>query len=127
MEEASTDTQTPTENPAVPNPEKSPPETNVPGGKKTPGKWFRKIPRDVIFSPGGAVLIFFAIIMELIDLIPLEVIDAFTWELILEIIFLVLLALIAKIPFQTMIIPIVIERIPIISDILPTWVIKLFF
>ncbi len=94
----------------------------TPAPKK--GGWFKKIPADVLLSPGGMVLIFFALVMELIDLIPIPFIDQL-WELPLEIIFVVLLGVIAKVPLKTSVIPFLIERIPVISDILPTWVIRL--
>lgn len=91
---------------------------------KKKGKWFKKIPTEIILSPGGMILIFFALIMELIDVIPLPGIDQI-WELPLEIIFVILLSIIAKVPLKTSVIPFFIERIPIINDILPTWVIRL--
>jgi len=65
--------------------------------------------------------------MEIIDLIPALGVDTMTWELVLEVIFIVLLAIIAKLPFQSMIIPLIIERIPGISDVIPTWLLKMFF
>jgi len=105
--------------------EKKPEEkkpTKVPAPKK--GGWFKKIPADVILSPGGIILIFFAVIMELVDLIPIPFIDQL-WELPLEIVFIILLGIIAKVPLKTSVIPFLIERIPVISDILPTWVIRL--
>jgi len=92
---------------------------------KTPGKWFQKIPREIIFSPGGAVLIFLALIIEVIDWIPVPGIDN-VWELPLELIFIVFLAVIAKLPFQAMIIPFIIERIPGVNDVVPTWLLRLF-
>ena len=94
----------------------------TPAPKK--GGWFKKIPAGVLLSPGGMVLIFFALIMELIDLIPIPFIDQL-WELPLEIVFIVLLGVIAKVPLKTAVIPFLVERIPVISDILPTWVIRL--
>jgi len=91
---------------------------------KKKGGWFQKIPTDVLLSPGGMVLIFFALVMEIVDLIPLPVVDQL-WELPFEIVFIVLLAVIAKVPLKTSLIPFLIERIPIISDVLPTWVIRM--
>ncbi len=88
------------------------------------GGWFKKIPTGVILSPGGMILIFFAIVMEIVDLIPIPFIDQL-WELPLEIVFIVLLGVIAKVPLKTAVIPFLIERIPVISDVLPTWVIRL--
>ncbi len=93
---------------------------------KTPGKWFQKIPKGVLFSPGGAVLIFFAGIMEIIDWIPLPGLDSLTWELILELIFIIFLVIIAKVSLKSLIIPFIIERLPVISDILPTWLLRMF-
>jgi len=95
---------------------------------KTPASkkkgWFKKIPADIILSPGGMVLIFFALFMEILDLIPIPFIDQI-WELPLEIIFIILLGVIAKVPLKTSLIPFLIERIPIINDILPTWIIRM--
>ncbi len=100
---------------------------NIP--EKTPapkkkGGWFKKIPSDVLLSPRGMVLIFFALIMEIIDVIPIPFIDQL-WELPLEIIFITLLIIIAKVPLKSCLIPFLIERIPVISDILPTWVMRM--
>ena len=108
----------------TPTPEK-PPAGPVQKGKK-PGKWFQKIPRDILLSPGGMVLLFFALGMEIIDLIPGLGADTMTWELLLEVIFMILLAIVAKFPLQSMIIPFIIERIPGISDVIPSWILKFF-
>lgn len=102
-------------------------ENKVQIKKKGPGKWFKKIPRDFLFSPGGVVLMAYAGIMEIIDLIPVPGLDCLTWELALEIPFAILLIVLAKVPVQSTIIPLVIERIPVVSDFLPTWVIRMFF
>lgn len=110
------------ETPTVPTP--TTPPTTIKG--KKPGKWFQKIPQEILLSPGGMILIFFALGMEIIDLIPAGGIDTLTWELGLEAIFMVLLSVIAHIPFQSMVLPFIIERIPGISDVLPSWLIRLF-
>jgi len=70
-------------------------------------------------------LIFFALFMEILDWIPIPIFDQI-WELPLEIVFVVLLSIIAKTSFKSAIIPLVIERIPIISDVLPTWFLRMF-
>ena len=88
------------------------------------GGWFQKIPADVLLSPAGMVLIFFAIIIEIIDLIPIPVLDQI-WELPLEIIFIFLLTILAKVPLKASVIPFIIERIPLINDLLPTWLIRM--
>jgi len=91
--------------------------------KKKKG-WFQKIPADVLLSPAGMILVFLAMIIEIIDLIPIPVLDQI-WELPLEIIFIFLLTVLAKVPLKASVIPFVIERIPIINDILPTWLIRM--
>lgn len=90
--------------------------------KKGPGKWFRRIPKEILTSPGGVLLIFMAAIMEILDLIPG---GSLAWEIIPEVIFCAFLSLIAKIPFLRHIIPFLIERIPGLSDFLPTWFLRL--
>jgi len=101
-------------------------ENKVQVKKKGPGKWFNKIPRDFLLSPGGIILMIYAGTMEIIDLIPIPGLDSLTWELALEIPFVILLVVLAKVPIQSTIIPLIIERIPVISDIVPTWVIRMF-
>ena len=102
------------------------PEETPKGIKKTKkkGKWFQKIPANVLFSPGGMVLVFFAFLMEVIDWIPLPIVDQII-ELPLELIFVALLVVIAKVPLKSCVAPFIIERIPVISDIIPTWVIRM--
>jgi len=92
---------------------------------KTLGKWFQRIPREIIFSPGGAVLIFFASVVELVDLIPLPVIDNL-WELPLELGLIALIIIIGKVPLTSLLIPFIAERIPGLNDIVPSFLIKLF-
>jgi len=86
--------------------------------------WFQRIPRSVLFSPTGIVLVFFAILIEIIDLIPIPIIDQI-WELPLEIAFIFFLTVLAKVPLRASVIPFIIERIPMINDFLPTWLIKM--
>jgi len=82
------------------------------------GGWWKKIP---------LILIFLALIIELCDLIlPGVAFLEYIIEIPLEIVFLFLLAKIADYPLKAMIIPFVIERVPILSDVLPTWFLKLF-
>lgn len=95
--------------------------------KKMPGKRVGKVPKDMLFTPGGLILVFFAIGMEILDLIiPMSGIDSLFIELIPEIIFCFFLKVIAGFSFSGMIIPLLIERIPLISDIVPTWLFRLF-
>jgi hypothetical protein len=90
------------------------------------GGWFQKIPREILFSPGGVILIFLAAIIEIIDLLlPFPFVE-YIIEIPLEIIFLVFLSIIANYSFKAVIIPFIIERIPGISDILPTWLLRMF-
>lgn len=92
--------------------------------KKKKGGWFQKIPTQVLLSPVGIILIFFAIVMEVIDWIPIPVVDQI-WELPLELLFIGLLTVLAKVPIKASVIPFLVERIPVLSDILPTWVIRM--
>jgi len=92
---------------------------------KKKGGWFQKVPKDILLSPGGVILVFLALLIEIIDWIPLPVADQVI-EIPLEIIFLVFYIIIVKPDIKSLVIPFVIERIPVLSDILPTWLIKLF-
>jgi len=89
---------------------------------KKKGGWFQKIPADVLLSPGGMILIFFAIFMEVLDLIP----AFFVVEIILEIVFIVLLKIIVKdISLKALVISFGVERFDFLG-ILPTWALKMF-
>lgn len=118
----------PEETPSTqPAPEEKEPEKKEPekiAAPKKKGGWFQKIPTDVLLSPGGMILIFLALLIEIIDWIPIPILDQI-WELPLEIVFIILLTIIAKVPLKASIIPFIIERIPVLNDILPTWVIRI--
>ena len=109
--------------PISPAPKNTSEPTPKKGGKKR-GGWFQKIPPEVLFSPGGIILIIFAFMMEALD--PLIPGGSLTVEMIPEILFMILLRIVAKVPLKSMIIPFGIERIPVISDIVPTWLIRMF-
>ncbi|MDP3991170.1 MAG: hypothetical protein Q8P63_02655 [Candidatus Nealsonbacteria bacterium] len=118
--------------PDIPRPDIPKPDIPKPDIPKKPAKkkggWFQKIPREILFSPAGIFLMFFAAILEIIDWIPGAGADTLTWELLLEIIFIIfLMALVKDISKKSLIIPFFIERIPGLSDILPTWLLKFFF
>ena len=98
-------------------PEKENVKVEIPKKKR----WFQKIPTDVLLSPGGMVLISFALIIEILDLIP----AFFIFEIILEIILIVLIKIIVKdISWKALIIPFGIERLDFLG-ILPTWIIRM--
>ncbi len=97
------------------------------GGEKKPArrsKFFKKIPKEFLFSPGGFILVFVAVCFEALDLLLPG--GSLTIEIVPDLIFAILLILIARVPISSTILPFLIERIPIISDILPTWLIRLF-
>jgi len=94
------------------------------GIKKKSG-WFQKIPGDVLVSPTGIILVLLAVLIEIGDWIPIPLLDQ-VWEIPFEIAFVAILVLAAKVPIKSLIIPFIIERIPLISDILPTWFLKMF-
>ena len=96
-------------------------ETKVSKKKIGSRKWFGKIPKEMILSPGGIILLFAAIIIEVVDLIIPPCGFDLLIELIPELIFSVMLTAIAGVPFTAQIIPILIEKIPVISDIVPTF------
>ncbi|HUV81132.1 MAG TPA: hypothetical protein VMW21_01255 [Patescibacteria group bacterium] len=101
-------------------------EAVKPAVPKKKGGWFQKIPRDILLSPGGMILLFLALLIEIIDLIiPFPLVEQII-ELPLEILFIVLFLSITKVSFKSCAIPFLIERIPLISDILPTWLLRMF-
>ncbi len=111
-------------------PEEAPKEETpqkVPVPKKK-GGWFQKIPTDVLLSPTGLVLISFAGFMELLDLIPVPIVDQI-WEIPFEIVFIILLVKLAHVSLKSCVIPFFAERIigllTIGIDFIPTWVIRM--
>lgn len=90
---------------------------------KKRGGWFQKIPPRLLLSPGGMVLVFFASITEILDLIP----AFFIVEIILEIVLIVLMKIIIKdFSWKALIIPFGIERLDFLG-IIPTWALKMLF
>ncbi len=123
---------TPTPAPPPPPTPPSPPVPSSSPAQKKPstkkkGGWFQKVPREVLISPGGMVLFFLAVLLEATDWLPLPPVLDQIIEIPLEVIFIVLFIIIAKPSIKSMVIPFIIERIPGLSDILPTWVLKFFF
>jgi len=90
---------------------------------KKKGGWFQKVPTEILLTPGGIILIFFAFIIEIVGiLIPIPIIG-FIIELPLVIIFNILLITIAKVSIKSLIMPHIIE---FFFPFLPTWLIKIF-
>jgi hypothetical protein len=98
---------------------------NIAGSKKKKSR-FKKIPKEFLLTPGGVLLIFTALIMELLDFIPISPPFDQIIEIPLEIFFMVLLKFAAGMPIRSMIIPFIIERVPGLGDFLPTWLIRIF-
>jgi len=95
-------------------------KVSVPKKKKG---WFQKIPTDVLFSPGGIILIFFVIIVETIGfLVPIPILSSII-KLPFEIILIILLITVAKVSAKSLILPYVID---FFLPFLPTWIIRMF-
>jgi hypothetical protein len=88
------------------------------------GELLAKIPRETLFSAGGFVLFFLAILIEGLDFFPIPFLDQII-ELPLDLIYIFLFKMITGLPLSSCIIPFLIERIPGISDVSPTWLIYL--
>jgi hypothetical protein len=84
-------------------------------------------PREILSLPRGMTLILLAGTIEALDWLPIPLILDQILELPLEIIFIILFIMILKPSFKSLILPFGIERIPGLSDILPTWLLKMFF
>lgn len=86
-------------------------------------KRFDKIPPEILFSPGGMILLMIAFMIEAIDFVIPG--GGLSWKIILDIFFLVPFVLIVRPSFRSLILPFILERVPIIADIIPTWVLKM--
>ena len=87
------------------------------------GGWFQKIPTDILLSPGGMVIVFVAIIVEVIGIIiPIPVIG-FLIQLPLVIILYVLLMTVGGLSFKSLILVPIIE---LFFPFLPTWLVRIF-
>ncbi len=85
---------------------------------------FKKISTNLLISPSGIFLIILAFIIEMIDLIPIPGISILSIPF--EVVFMIMLYVITGMSLKDMAIPFLIERIPILSSIIPTWLIRLF-
>jgi hypothetical protein len=83
----------------------------------------KKIPTEVLLSPGGIILLMWAITIEAIDFIIPG--GGLTWKLILDIPFIIFFVIITKASFRTLILPFLIERMPFLGDIVPTWFLRI--
>jgi hypothetical protein len=100
-------------------PEETEKKTSAP---KKKGGWFQKIPREIFLSPGGMVILFIVIIIEILGvLIPIPVIG-FIIQLPFVIILYILLITVAKVSFKSLIIVPIIE---FFFPFLPTWIIRI--
>jgi len=93
--------------------------------KEKKNQWMPKIPPGVLFSPGGMILAVFSLIIEVIDiLIPVPVLGDLI-KIPLEIMNMIIFIVVTGFPLKSLIIPFLIERIPFIGDIIPTWFLRL--
>jgi hypothetical protein len=96
-------------------------QVKVKKGKKR----FNRIPPEILFSPAGMVLLFMAVVTEAMDLmIPGS---TFGIKLITDLFFVFFLMVVARSSFKSIILPFLIERIPLLSDLIPTWIVKMIF
>lgn len=90
--------------------------------KKKKSGWFQKIPKGIFLTPGGMIILFVVLIVELLGvLIPIPIIG-FIIQLPFVILLYILLMTIAKVSFKSLIIVPVIE---LFFPFLPTWIIRL--
>ncbi len=104
--------------------EKKTKETDNKKTVKKRGGRFKKISTNLLISPSGIFLIILAFIIEMIDLIPIPGISILSIPF--EVVFMIMLYVITGMSLKDMAIPFLIERIPILSSIIPTWLIRLF-
>ncbi len=89
---------------------------------KKKGGWFQKIPTDILMSPAGMVIIFIALLIEIAGvIIPIPILNQII-ILPLEIIFYVLLIMVAKVSVKSLILPSIAE---LFFPFLPIWMIKI--
>jgi len=92
---------------------------------KTPtkkGGWFQKIPSDVFLSPGGMVIFFLVIIIEILGVIVPIPIIGFLVQLPIVILLYILLMTIGGLSFKSLIIVPIVE---LFFPFLPTWIIRI--
>ena len=88
------------------------------------GGLFPKIPPEIILSPAGLMILLIAGIIEIIGvLVPIPVISTLI-QLPFQVIFFILLIVIAKVPIKSLITPYIID---FIFPFLPTWLISILF
>lgn len=83
--------------------------------------WSKKIPPEILLSPGGMVIMLVVLIVEILGLIiPIPVIG-FLIQLPFVIILYILLITIGKLPIKSLILTTIVE---IFFPFLPTWIIR---
>lgn len=104
--------------------------------EKKSSPFFKKIPKTALLTPGGMICLFVALIIEFLDYL-FDIFGYFLFggasevisgpiKTIIDLFYAFLSAFLLGIPLWSNLLPFLIERIPLVGTILPTWVIRLF-
>lgn len=102
---------------------------------KKESKFFAKIPKEALLGPAGIFCVPLAILLEILDWIFdfFHMIYPGSWETIagpvktfLDLSYGIFSAHTLQIPLLSNVWPFLIERVPFLSTILPTWVLRIF-
>jgi len=101
---------------------------------KAQSKFFTKIPKTNLLGPGGMIGVFLAVFVETSDwfLDLFHLMRPGQWEAavfplktFIDLVYAIFSAFLFGVPISSNIVPFLIERIPILSTILPTWVLRI--
>jgi hypothetical protein len=101
---------------------------------KKQSRFFQKVSKDVLTSPGGMVCLFLAAFLEVLDWVldVFHFVYPFKWEAavaipkaILDFIFAIFSAPLLRVSVLSNLLPFLFERIPFLSTIVPTWIIRI--
>lgn len=102
--------------------------------QKKRGGFFQRIPKETLLTPAGMVGVMLACLLEVSDwmLDYFHVLYPGKWEILVmpiktsvDLIFGLFLSLMTRTSVKSNILPFLIERLPFIGTILPTWVLRI--
>ena len=106
----------------------------MPVAPKTQSRFFTKVPKTALLEPGGMIGVLLACFIEISDwfLDLFHLIRPGQWEVVvfplktyIDLVFAIFSAFLFGIPISSNILPFLIERIPFLSTILPTWILRI--
>jgi hypothetical protein len=104
--------------------------------KTKQSRFFQKIPKTKLLTPGGMIVLFLALTLDFLDYL-LDLIGFLVWrglhyeiinwplKLFLDLLFGVFSSMLLGVSILNSVLPFLIEQIPVIGTLMPSWVINI--